>query len=93
MRREEAFTRLNTAKINEYWHQILRKIAIKNMKSEIQSLSKWIQKVVEIRNRLISKLVTEIEESEEQYQTNFISHLAFIDQFLGTAQFHFILIS
>lgn len=34
-KREEAFARLNIAKINEYWHQILRKIAFKKMRTEI----------------------------------------------------------
>lgn len=83
IKKEEAFTRLNIAKINENWHQILRKIKVQAQKTEIADLRLWITKVIEIKNNIISKLMKEIEDSEEQYLHNMRSHTCHINSFLG----------
>ncbi|GLV41832.1 uncharacterized protein CBL_13564 [Carabus blaptoides fortunei] len=82
LKREEAFTRLNIAKINEYWHQILRKIKVKELKTEIQDLSVWITKVIGIKNSIIKRLMDEIEEAEDQYEYNLESYLSSLDSFI-----------
>ncbi|XP_050295704.1 dynein regulatory complex subunit 2 [Anthonomus grandis grandis] len=74
IKKEEAFSRLNMAKINQNWHQIMRKIKVKEMKEDIEYLRKWIETLLEFKNRRISKLMEELEEAEEQYLHNFNSH-------------------
>lgn len=39
IKKEEAFSRLNIAKINQQWHQILRKAKCKEMKENVMVIS------------------------------------------------------
>lgn len=71
------------AKINQNWHQILRKIKVKEMKDEVEHLKKWIERVLDYKNRKISKLMNELDEAEEQYMNNFNSHSTHLDNIIG----------
>lgn len=39
LKKEDGFLRLNLSKINQYWHQILRKVKCKEMKEELEVIS------------------------------------------------------
>lgn len=43
----------------------------------------YIDRVLEYKNRTISKLLEELEMAEEQYSYNFQSHVTHIDQIIG----------
>lgn len=83
IKKEDAFTRLNMAKINQNWHQIMRKIKVKEMKDEVEHLKQLIERLVETKNRRIENLVIELEEAEEQYMHNFNSHSTHLDNIIG----------
>ncbi|KAJ8980973.1 hypothetical protein NQ317_013427 [Molorchus minor] len=83
IKREEMFSRLNLAKINQHWHQILRKSKCQEMKENVLHMKNWIERVLEYKNRTISKLMEELEEAEEQYSNNFQSHSIYIDNIIG----------
>lgn len=71
------------AKINQNWHQIMRKIKVKEMKDEVEHLKQLIERLVEVKNRRIENLVIELEEAEEQYTNNFNSHSTHLDNIIG----------
>ncbi|XP_066151654.1 dynein regulatory complex subunit 2 [Euwallacea fornicatus] len=79
IKKEEIFSRLNLAKINQNWHQIMRKIKVKEMKEEVDYLKSLIERVLEDKNKRIGTLMNELEEAEEQYSNNFNSHSIHLD--------------
>ncbi|XP_066246793.1 dynein regulatory complex subunit 2 [Euwallacea similis] len=79
IKKEETFSRLNLAKINQNWHQIMRKIKVKEMKEEVDYLKNLIERVLEDKNKRIDNLMNELEEAEEQYSNNFNSHSIHLD--------------
>ncbi|KAH1016813.1 hypothetical protein HUJ04_007982 [Dendroctonus ponderosae] len=85
IKKEEAFARLNLAKINQNWHQIMRTIKVKEMKSDVEYLKAWIERLVENKNNRIAKLMEELEDAEEQYMNNFNSHSRHLDEIIGAA--------
>ncbi|XP_072384937.1 dynein regulatory complex subunit 2 isoform X1 [Diabrotica undecimpunctata] len=82
VKKEEAFSRLNLAKINQNWHQILRRAKCQEMKDNVEHLRKWIERVVRYKNQTISRLVKELDEAEDDYLTNYTSHSNHIDNIL-----------
>ncbi|XP_019869399.2 dynein regulatory complex subunit 2 [Aethina tumida] len=74
IKKEDAFSRLNLAKINQNWHQILRKTKCQEMRQNVEHMKKWMNRMFDYKNRVISKLLDELEEAEEQYSYNFQSH-------------------
>lgn len=89
IKREDAFARLNVAKLNENWHQILRKIKCTEMKEEVNFMKEYVDRVLEFKNRTIKNLLAELEEAEEQYTNNLQSHLTYINKSIGN--YHIIL--
>lgn len=89
MKKEQAFSRLNLAKINTYWLQIFRKIKVKEMRDEIKSLQEWLDYILTLKNRIINNLVVELQEAEAQYSYNFKAHCIHIDKFVG--KYHYLL--
>lgn len=82
MRKEEAFSRLNLAKINQEWHQILRKSKCKEMKENVGHLKFWIERVVDLKRRTIDNLMAELDEAEFQYSHNFQAHISHIQDII-----------
>ncbi|KAL1494121.1 hypothetical protein ABEB36_009770 [Hypothenemus hampei] len=79
IKKEDTFARLNMSKINQNWHQIMRKIKVNEMKLEVEQLKKWMEHTIEQKNLKIAKLMNELEEAEEQYLNNFYSHSTHLD--------------
>lgn len=73
---------MNLAKINQEWHQILRKAKCKEMKENVGHLKGWIERVMELKRRTIDNLMIELEESEFQYSHNFQSHISQIQDII-----------
>ncbi|KAJ8923074.1 hypothetical protein NQ315_001626 [Exocentrus adspersus] len=86
MKKEDAFSRLNLAKINQNWHQILRRLKCQEMKENVGHLRLWIERLLDYKNRTISKLMDELEEAEEQYSNNYQCHSTHVDDIIGDQQ-------
>ncbi|XP_044758970.1 dynein regulatory complex subunit 2-like [Coccinella septempunctata] len=82
MKKEQAFSRLNLAKINTYWIQFFRKIKVKEMRDEIKYLQEWLDYILTLKNRIINNLLIELQEAESQYSYNFKAHCVHIDKFI-----------
>ncbi|CAH1376869.1 unnamed protein product [Tenebrio molitor] len=84
IKREDGFSRLNLAKINQHWHQILRLNKCKEMREDVEHMKKYIDRVLEYKNRTIDKLLEELEMAEDQYGHNFQAHVTHIDQIIAS---------
>ncbi|XP_032517707.2 dynein regulatory complex subunit 2 [Danaus plexippus] len=80
--KEEAFAKLNTAKINQEWRFILRKVKCKQMSSDIQGMMSSFNFLVERKNRLLKALMQAIEDSDEQHRRAFQAHTETLSYFL-----------
>ncbi|XP_017784941.1 PREDICTED: coiled-coil domain-containing protein 65 [Nicrophorus vespilloides] len=80
--KEDGFARLNSAKLNQNWHQTLRKQKCRSMKDEVQKMKEVFERVFELKNRTIENLVQELEAADEQYLNNFQSHLTHINNII-----------
>lgn len=83
MKREEAFSRLNLAKINQEWRTILRNIKCIELRQEIKSVREYFDDALMRRNQIIDRLLFELDESEELYATMLHSHMENIDKLIG----------
>ncbi|KAJ8731207.1 hypothetical protein PYW07_004371 [Mythimna separata] len=81
--KEEAFSRLNTAKINQQWRFILRKIKCKQMASDIQNMLASFNFLLDRKNRLITTLMKATDDSDEQHRRAFQAHTENVSYFLG----------
>ncbi|KAF5308043.1 hypothetical protein FQR65_LT06418 [Abscondita terminalis] len=83
LKKEDAFSRLNVAKINQYWHQIMRVEKCEYMKKDVEHLRRWINKTMSIKNNSIQKLVDELDWQEDLYGKNFDAHSKHIENILA----------
>ncbi|XP_050350704.1 dynein regulatory complex subunit 2 [Nymphalis io] len=81
--KEEIYARINTAKINQEWRYILRKVKCKQMASDIQGLITSFNFLVERKNRLLNSLMEAIEDSDEQHRRAFQAHTETLSYFLS----------
>lgn len=73
---------MNLAKINQEWHQILRKAKCKEMKENVEHLRNWTERVMNLKRRTIDNLMVELDEAELQYSHNFQSHISHIQSII-----------
>lgn len=83
LKREEAFSRLNTAKINEQWRHILRKIKCKELYQDVKHLWENFDWTLKARDELIAKLYEELELSDRDHRRSQEAHIIMIDKFIG----------
>ncbi|XP_052753372.1 dynein regulatory complex subunit 2 [Galleria mellonella] len=81
--KEESYSRMNTAKINQQWRYILRKIKCKQMALEIQGMITSFNFMIERKDRLIKSLMAAIEDSDDQHRRAFQAHTETLSYFLG----------
>lgn len=55
----------------------------KEMREDVEHMKKYIDRVLEYKNRTIDKLLEELEMAEDQYGHNFQAHVTHIDQIIG----------
>ncbi|XP_055619278.1 dynein regulatory complex subunit 2 [Toxorhynchites rutilus septentrionalis] len=83
LKREDAFSRLNLAKINQEWRTILRNIKCKELKNEIEQVEKMCTECIESKNGIIRRLLCDLDESEEIYSTMLHAHMEKIDKIMN----------
>ncbi|KAJ0176476.1 hypothetical protein K1T71_007655 [Dendrolimus kikuchii] len=81
--KEETYSRKNTAKINQEWRYILRKIKCKQMTVEIQGMITTFNYLIERKDRLIKSLTKAIEDSDDQHRRAFQAHTETVSYFIG----------
>ncbi|CAK1551254.1 unnamed protein product [Leptosia nina] len=80
--KEEAFSKINTAKINQEWRYILRKIKCHQLEAEVQGMKSSFNFLMERKNRLIESLTRAIDDSNEQHRRAFQAHTETLSYFL-----------
>lgn len=88
MKREEAFSRLNLAKINQEWRTILRNIKCTELRNEVKSVQKYFDDALMRKNQTIDRLLFELDEAEEMYATMLHSHMEAINKLIGKCFLH-----
>lgn len=83
MKREEAFSRLNMAKINQEWRSILRNIKCIELRNEAKHLQTYFADAFQRKNQTIERLLSELDQQEELYATLLNSHMESIDKIIG----------
>ncbi|XP_023948916.2 dynein regulatory complex subunit 2 [Bicyclus anynana] len=80
--KEETFAKINTAKINQEWRYILRKIKCKQMAMDIQGMMSSFNFLLDRKNRLLNFLIRSTEDSDEQHRRAFQAHTETLSYFL-----------
>lgn len=83
LKREEAFTRLNMAKINQEWRAILRNIKCIELRNEAKNVQTYFVDAFQRKNQTINRLLNELDQQEEMYATLLNSHMESIDKLIG----------
>jgi hypothetical protein len=83
LKKEEAFTRINMAKINLEWRDILRKLKCTELCSELLAVKKECDENIKRKNSVIQRLLCDLDESEEIYSTMLNSHSNIIEKLIG----------
>ncbi|XP_054271563.1 dynein regulatory complex subunit 2 isoform X2 [Macrosteles quadrilineatus] len=86
LKHEEAFMRLNSAKINQQWRQILRKVKCKELKDNMKILWTTFEEAVISKNKIIETLLSDLEESEIQYSMMLENHVQIVNRLIGLHQ-------
>uniref|UniRef100_A0A1B0GHK4 Dynein regulatory complex subunit 2 n=1 Tax=Lutzomyia longipalpis TaxID=7200 RepID=A0A1B0GHK4_LUTLO len=82
LKREDAFTRLNMAKINQEWRSILRQLKCEELKEEIKCVEVFCGESIEHKNQVIRRLLCDLDESEELYATMLHAHVENIERII-----------
>ncbi|XP_044004093.1 dynein regulatory complex subunit 2, partial [Aphidius gifuensis] len=82
LKREEAFSRLNTAKINEQWRFNLRQIKCKELDDEIKYLWSNFDRKIKLKNEQIDNLNVELINANLDHNKLQESHMKIIDKLI-----------
>lgn len=83
MKREEAFSRLNTAKINEQWRFILRRIKCKELHENVEYLWKNFDRMMKTKDLIIRHLYNELETTDMDHRRLQEAHIQIMDLIIG----------
>lgn len=89
LKKEDAFTRLNVAKIKSEWRDILRRIKCKQLLEDLKAIKKECDESIQRKNAVIRRLLSDLDESEEIYSTMLHSHMNIIEKLIGERFFKF----
>ncbi|KAH8402345.1 hypothetical protein KR009_011509 [Drosophila setifemur] len=84
LKREDAFGRLNMAKINQEWRSILRQVKIQELRSEIVDVESFFKDALKRKDQVIHRLIAHIESTEDMYANLQQSHMENITQIVDT---------
>lgn len=73
---------LNTAKINEQWRYILRKIKCQQLYQDVENISNTFNEKINVKNYLISKLYNELEVNDLDHTNSQQTHIDIMDRLL-----------
>ena len=88
LKREEAFTRINSAKINQHWRHILRKIKCAELRDDVQNLWQSFEYIMDQKQRQKDELLSSLEVAERQYSDTLQSHMEVIEKLIGVHSTH-----
>ncbi|XP_011694704.1 PREDICTED: coiled-coil domain-containing protein 65 [Wasmannia auropunctata] len=83
LKREEAFARLNTAKINEQWRFILRQIKCKELYEDVEYLRNNFDRLMKTKNLVIQRLHNELEAANVDHRRLQEAHIQMMDLTIG----------
>ncbi|XP_001997346.2 dynein regulatory complex subunit 2 [Drosophila grimshawi] len=83
LKREDAFCRLNMAKINQEWRSILRQVKIQDLRSEIVDVELFFKEALKRKDQVIQRLIGDINSTEDMYANLQQSHMENIDRIIG----------
>nr|NP_611708.2 uncharacterized protein Dmel_CG30259 [Drosophila melanogaster]AAF46888.3 uncharacterized protein Dmel_CG30259 [Drosophila melanogaster] len=84
LKREDAFGRLNMAKINQEWRSILRQVKIQELRREIVDVESFFQEALKRKDQVIHRLIAHIESTEDMYANLQQSHMENITRIVDT---------
>lgn len=71
------------AKINQEWRSILRQIKCQELRNEIIDVERHFRDSLDQKNRIIRRLLADLDEAEELYSTLQQSHAENIERLIG----------
>ncbi|KAG7208915.1 hypothetical protein KM043_015095 [Ampulex compressa] len=83
LKHEEAFSRLNIAKINEQWRYILRQIKCKQLYVEVEYLWRNFDRRIQTKDSIIQRLYRELEIADKDHKRLQEAHIDIIDKLIG----------
>ncbi|XP_017958424.1 dynein regulatory complex subunit 2 [Drosophila navojoa] len=83
LKREDAFCRLNMAKINQEWRSILRQVKIQDLRREILDVAQFFEQALKRKDQVIQRLIGDINSTEDMYANLQQSHMENIDHIIG----------
>lgn len=86
LKKEDAFTRLNVAKIKSEWRSILRNIKCKELHEDLKAIKKECDESIQRKNSIIRRLLDELDESEEIYSAMLHSHMNIIEKLITVSE-------
>ncbi|XP_057321485.1 dynein regulatory complex subunit 2 [Microplitis mediator] len=84
LKREEAFSRLNTAKINEQWRFKLRQFKCRELYDEVEYLWKNFDETLRSKNAVINRLYEELENADVYHRRLQEVHMQMIDKLINS---------
>ncbi|KAH8327291.1 hypothetical protein KR074_009349 [Drosophila pseudoananassae] len=84
LKREDAFGRLNMAKINQEWRSILRQVKIQELRREIIDVESFFKEALKRKDQVIHRLIAHIESTEDMYSNLQQSHMENITKIVDT---------
>ncbi|CRL03085.1 CLUMA_CG016419, isoform A [Clunio marinus] len=83
LKKEDAFTRLNVAKIKSEWRDILRKIKCRELHEDLKAIKQECDELIQRKNAVIRRLLSDLDESEEIYSAMLHSHMNIIEKLIA----------
>ncbi|XP_023288878.1 coiled-coil domain-containing protein 65-like [Orussus abietinus] len=83
LKHEEAFARLNLAKINEQWRLILRRIKRKELHEETEYMWRKFDATLEAKDAVIRRLYEELEKADLDHRRLEEAHMTIVDAIIG----------
>ncbi|KAK3915618.1 Dynein regulatory complex subunit 2 [Frankliniella fusca] len=88
LKREEAFTRINSAKINQHWRHILRKIKCAELREDVENLWHSFERIMDQKERQKDELLSSLEVAERQYSDTLQSHMEVVERLIEVHSEH-----
>ncbi|XP_030388524.1 dynein regulatory complex subunit 2 [Scaptodrosophila lebanonensis] len=84
LKREDAFCRLNIAKINQEWRSVLRQVKIQDLRREIIEVEQFSKEALKRKDQVIQRLIGDISTNEDMYANLQQSHMEKISKIIDT---------
>ncbi|XP_023306583.2 dynein regulatory complex subunit 2 [Lucilia cuprina] len=86
LKREEAFCRLNMAKINQEWRSILRQVKCQELRKEIIEMEKYCKNMMDHKDNVIRRLLNDLEVAHSQHDNMSQAHMEMVQHFINIQQ-------